>query len=218
MIKKSKLLISLAILLLFITPAYADIMTSGIKSINQCVKIDNMDEFPDIVLVGYITGPVIQIENPYVIQSDQCLTQYYKANELTIYAIEKDYFDSVGIEHIDFESELYVKAYKMEKNLDSRTISLTNTLTAEEIHYSIAGFNDEGLVLYESERITSYVADIQKVEKFEKPEIPDLRLTINDSSTDEEVIEPVTGEQEETNEFFVDSIVLFFNRLFGTRY
>lgn len=87
----TKIMIFLLILSALTSNAGADILEPGTRGMERCVKIVNLDEFPEIVFVGHIIGPLIHCENPYIISPDVCLTQYYKANDLTIYAIEKDY-------------------------------------------------------------------------------------------------------------------------------
>ncbi|MEZ5335281.1 MAG: hypothetical protein R2741_08615 [Methanolobus sp.] len=216
---KTKISILLFIIILIsIVPAQADIMTPGMKSIDRCVKIANLNEFPDIVLIGYISGPVIQGENPYIITSNTCLTQFYKANDLTIYAIEKNYLDRVGIENINFETDSRILRYKMEIDPDSRTIGIANPLDSEDIYYSIAGFTEEGLVLYESKRVSSYAAGIDKVESFDEPEIENLKLNITEALDIDVPVEFNETEETGTKRSFVDTLVFFFNRLFGTRY
>lgn len=208
----------ICIIILILVPADADIMTPGMKSIDRCVKIDNLDAFPDVVLVGYITGPVIMGENPYIITSVDCLTQFYKANELTIYAVEKSYLNNAGIENINFQSDTHVLAYKMDINPDSHLVSIANPIDKEQIYYSIAGFTDKELVLYESKRISSYTGGIDKIESFDPPVVENLKLNISDALNTSETTETNTGNQTQIRRSFMDTLVFFFNHLFGTRY
>jgi len=168
---------------LIIIPANADVIFPGMKIYDRCVSISNLSDYPDVVFVGYITGPVIQYENTYIINSSECLTQFYKANDLTIYAVEKEYFENIGLDNIDFESDPNVLSYTFDINVDSEYTVVANPLTKEERYYSVAGFNDTALILYEERRVSYYGSIINKEEIFDEPKIPDIRSVINDSKT-----------------------------------
>ena len=231
------ILLIIAIFFMSTLPVDADIMPPGMKGINRCVKITNLNDFPDVAFVGYIKGPVIQCENPYIIKSDECLTQFYKANDLTIYAIEKDYLAAKGLENIDFDSNNNIRGYQLDFNPDWSLVAITNPLDEEEIFYSVAGFTDDKLILYESKKISRYVAGIPaKVETFGKPEVSGMRSTFNNSSsvTNKSIsdklefegdtdgnIEQVINSSFSTNQSIAGDNILerfihFFQRLFGT--
>ncbi|SFM29440.1 hypothetical protein [Methanolobus profundi] len=242
--KRSKiivLMIALVVSIMLIQPIDADIMLPGTKGIHRYVMINNTDEFPDVVFVGYIRGPVIQCENPYLIDTDECLTQFYKANELTIYAVEREYFDVSGLENIDFEKETDHPGYTFDLNVDWDMVAVTNPLNEETRYYSIAGFNNNSLILYESKRISTYVGDIKRVKTFEEPEITDMILTLNSSlpeqnegsivvdTTEDVVIKDAIIENRDTKQnasasdkqssnerSFSDILIHFFNRLFSS--
>lgn len=234
-------MIALVVSIMLIQPIDADIMLPGTKGIHRYVMINNTDEFPDVVFVGYIRGPVIQCKNPYLIDTDECLTQFYKANELTIYAVEREYFDGAGLENIDFEKETDHPGYTFDLNVDWDMISVANPLNEETRYYSIAGFNNTSLILYESKRISTYVGDIKRIETFEEPEITDMRLTLNTSlpdqnesfivvdTTEDAVIKDAIIENRDTKQnasgsdkqssnerSFSDILIHFFNRLFSS--
>lgn len=219
------------LVIIIIIPAHADIMPPGMKSFDRCVKISNIEEFPDVVFIGYITGPVIRCENPYVITSDECLTQFYKANDLTIYAVDRDYLDTVGLENIYFETDPNIRGYTLEFNPDWDYAIIVNPLVEEEIYYSIAGFNDTELILYESKKISKYVGLPDRTEIFEKSEVNDLRLTINSSLPDsqenfsdmsksnnfnEDLDLSSPFETETAQSSILDEVVCYFKNLLGT--
>src|SRR6056297_1310811 len=147
-----RFLIILLILSALTANACADVLFPGTRGMERCVKIVNLDEFPEIVLVGHITGPVIQCENPYVISSDECLTKFYKANDLTIYAIDKDYLEAKGLENIDLETDPNLCYYEVELNPEWDVVNEDDPLIGEEIEYSIAGFLEDRLVIYTSRK------------------------------------------------------------------
>ncbi|WP_319507571.1 hypothetical protein [uncultured Methanolobus sp.] len=231
------ILLVIAIFLVSMLPVDADIMPPGMKGIKRCVKITNLSDFPEVAFVGYIRGPLIKCENPYIITSDECLTQFYKANDLTIYAMEEDYLTAKGLENIDFDSDNNIRDYQLDLNPDWSLVAIVNPLNEEEIFYSVAGFTDDKLVLYESKKISRYVAGIpEKVEMFGKPEVSGLRSTFNNSSSvvNENIsdklefeddtdgnIEQVVNSSFSSNQSIAEDNILerfihFFQRLFGT--
>jgi hypothetical protein len=223
-----QILIILLILSAFTSSASADVLFPGTRGIDRCVKIVNLDEFPEIVLVGYITGPVIQCENPYIISPDEGLTKYYKANDLTIYAIEKDYLNTKGLENINLEIDPNICSYEVEINPDWDVVNIANPLNKEEIEYSIAGFSEDRLIIYKSRQVSEYMGGIpDRIETFEELDIPDIRLTIKENvsfveeniSTIEEDILPdeVKGSDKKNDEDVLDSIIRFLKGLFNAK-
>ncbi|MBP1908471.1 hypothetical protein [Methanolobus bombayensis] len=214
-----------------IMPANGDILPPGMKVYDRCVSISNLGDYHDVVFVGYITGPVIQCENPYIINSSECLTQFYKANKLTVYAIEKDYFENKGLENIDFESDPNILPYNFDFNVDWGHTVVANPLTKEEIYYSVAGFNDTALILYAERKVSFYGSVIDREETYGKPSIPDMRVVFNESKVKTETESLVNGSMEskeaskinETSDVnssegelnLKDTILCFFRKLFG---
>ncbi|TQD25873.1 hypothetical protein [Methanolobus vulcani] len=230
--KFQKCFVILIILLLMLIPsANADVLFPGTKTYDRCVSISNISDYPDVVFVGYITGPVIQCENPYIINSSDCLTQFYKANTLTVYAIEKEYFDSIGLDDIDFESDPNILPYTFDFNVNWDYAVVANPLTKEERYYSVAGFNDTALILYEERRISFYGSVIDREETFNEPEIPSIRSVINESKgkvennnsndygielqEDSKLNKTEIDITSENRSSFKDSILCFIRKLFG---
>jgi hypothetical protein len=225
------LMISIILLLTLIPTSNADVLFPGTKGYSRCVSITNLNDYPDVVFVGYVTGPLVHCENPYLINSSDCLTECYKANTLTVYAIEKEYFDSIGLDEIDFESDTNILPYTFDFNMNFDVTSDTNPLTKEERYYSVAGFNDTALILYEERRVSFHGSTVYKNETFDKPEIPELRLVINESKTkiektnsddnssglqeENEVNETEVVVPSETRVTLKDSILCFIRKLFG---
>ncbi|ABE51247.1 hypothetical protein [Methanococcoides burtonii] len=179
-----KFLIILLILSAFTANACADVLFPGTRGIDRCVKIVNLEEFPEIVLVGHIAGPIIQCENPYIISSNKCLTKFYKANDLTIYAIDKDYLEAKGLDNIDLESDPNLCFYEVEINPKWNVVKEEDPLTREEVEYSIAGFSEDRLVLYTSRKVSEYNdGSPDRIETFEEPDIPNIRLTIKENTS-----------------------------------
>jgi hypothetical protein len=127
---------------------FADVIAPNTHSVEKCVTLNNIDSFQNYVIVGKITGPMINGTTFELneIQQDTCLTKGYKFNRVEIYAIEKNYYETIPKESIDFNS---VSVFK--SNIDIEPyggyVADSNPLTKVEIVYSIKSIKDRVMVL-----------------------------------------------------------------------
>lgn len=192
-------LLSLSGMFFFASTISADIIPRNSHLVDRCVKIVNLDKFPNIVLLGCETHSLHQYE-PYLIINNKCLKGSHKLNSLRIYWNTKDKIDPIfwhtkdkshSINPIDPQKLLLDNIEPFGGHVDQG-----NPLIREEIEYSIAGFSGEKLVLYKSKHTLEYNNGTpKKVETFNSP------LT-NPSPT------PV-------KRGFWQSIIYFFRSLFG---
>ena len=175
--------------LVFSSTALADVIPSDHDHyVWTCSKIVNLDEFFDVVLIGYITGPMIDKYEAYQVESDKCLVGGYKFNTLKIYWTTRQKFESMDLENLKLESTkvptggsdidgepTYVTTYHpadltvlTEENFPVGNYSVTkdNPLVKEETEYSIAKSGSE-LVVYKSKHTSEYNnGDPKKIETF----------------------------------------------------
>lgn len=140
--------------------ALADVIPPNSHPLNRCVKIVNLDEFPNLSLIGYYTGPMIDDYETYEIENNECLSKGYKFNTLNIYWNTKDEPNTIDPDKILLEDVEPYGGY----------VNENNPLVKEIIEYSIAGFNDDKLVLYKSKHTSQYSDGTpSKVETFASP-------------------------------------------------
>ena len=137
----------------------------------------------------------------------------------------------MGLDNIDFEADPNILPYTFDFNVEWGYVIIANLLTREERYYSVAGFNDTALILYEERKVSSYGSTVDKEENYDKPVIPDMRSVINASKTKvksnnssneydtelkggNEINETLTSEPAE-NRSGINSILCFFKKLFG---
>jgi hypothetical protein len=70
----------------------------------KCVKFTNIEDFPNVALVGAVTGPMIYGYTSYLIKQDSCLSGTYWANKLHVLWTYQDHLDSVGLDSLDIAS------------------------------------------------------------------------------------------------------------------
>ena len=183
--------------IIFIPKVSADVIPPNSHSLNRCVKVVNLDEFSNITLIGYYTGPIVDGYETYEIENNKCLTKGYKFNTLSIYWNTKDEPNSIDPNKI------------LLKNIEpyGGYIDKNNPLIQEVIEYSIAGFNGDKLVLYKSKQSSEYNDGTPtKVETFANP----LQNT-QSKNQDQQQPKPVKRN-------FWQSMIYFFKNLFGKSY
>ena len=213
--------------------ASADTIPENSHPFSRCVKFVNINDFSDVVLIGFYTGPMVDTYKAYQIENDKCLDKGYKFNKLNIYWIQKEKFDNINLNYLPINSKkiatsglddegntLYYDVYSPADLIllleDIKPyggyINETNPLIKETIEYSVAGYSDGKLIVYKSKQTSEYNnGQSNKVETFEKPNINN-KLPINPISTPELTQNP---EPQPVKNGFRDLISYFFKRLFG---
>ena len=85
--------------------ASADVIPENSHSLSRCVKFVNLNDFSDVVLIGFYTGPMVDTYEAYQIENDKCLGKGYKFNTLYIYWTTKKKFESLNLEDLKLDSE-----------------------------------------------------------------------------------------------------------------
>jgi hypothetical protein len=153
---------------------YGDIApTSNSNSSRQhyvtlCTKITNLNEYPEISLLGYVKSYNGSSSHTYEVLSDQCLTKDYKYNTFYLYAVRKKYLEGKVISAMDLPNDMNaVKANIALDASDGYYVANSNPLISEEYFYKIVGFTE-----------TSFILNVWKVvSKFNNGQ-PDLIIEI----------------------------------------
>jgi len=179
------------VLLFFTTFACADVILPDTHPVNKCITINNIDSFPDFVIVGKITGPTINPEQGFDLVSitkNECLTKGYKFNQLTVYAIDKNYYFSTTQSALDFNSP---NVYESSIAIDPYGGYVSNSDPTTDINMilTIRAISNKKLVL-------------------------DVASETSNSGT--QIIKPIVQpEPEQATPGFIENIISFFKRLFG---
>ena len=234
---KNMILIIAVLGILVMNFASADIIPENSHPLSRCVKFVNINDFSDVVLIGFYTGPGlgpgVNTYEAYQIENNKCLKKGYKFNTLYIYWTTKEKFNCLNLEELKINSEKYTGSgtdgegnplyYDVYSPADLTLlledvepyggyIDETNPLIKETIEYSVAGYLDGKLVVYKSKQTSEYNnGQSNKVETFEKPKINNVE-PINPTLTPEQTQNP---EPQPVKIDFWNSISCFFKRLFG---
>lgn len=139
----------------------ADMLPDGAHPFSRAAKFVNLDEFPDIILVGHYatSNRLVSIDQVYRIDNNVRL--YSGGYNLSIYWNTRDKIDSFT----QLNSNNFVATIQPEA-----TWTTSSHLIKDEIQYSIAGFSDGKLIIYISKRISEYDnGNPVKVENFNSP-------------------------------------------------
>ena len=215
-------LFSLAFGLFFVPPVFADVIPPNSHSLDKCVKIVNLNDFPNIILISYVTGPMVQGSEINQIKNNECLSKGYKFNSLAIYWSTKDKPNAIDQNNLLLDNVEVYGGY----------IDQNNPLVKENIEYSIAGYSGGKLVLYKSKQILEYNNGTPtKVETFTNPlqntqqnnqnqqqkkvtSTPTPSPNINNIN-DQPNITPTPAPSPEPARGYWQSFVCFFRGLFG---
>ncbi len=217
--------------LILMSFASADVIPPNSHSLGRCLNFVNLDDFPDIVLIGFYTGPMVDTYQAYKLENNVCLTKGYKFNSLNIYWTTKNEFESMNMDNLDLEIQeiestsgydnagnplsYYVYSPKNMKLLLEDVasygghISDNNPLVKENTEYSIANYFNNNLIIYISKKVSEYNnGNNPEIELFEKPlETPGV---INTTTNSTDIIDIANSDTSVWH-----SIVSFFKNLFG---
>jgi len=189
-------------LILAPTLVSADLMSHDEHRVRRCIKIVNLDKFPDLALVGFyagVGGNKDKKYEAYQIKNDECLTKGYKFNKLDIYWTTQKKFVAMNLDNLAIKIKKEPSGYDRNgktayydvyspKNLEllaekvesqDTTANNTNRLIKETIEYSLEKNLFGELRWYKSRRITEYNdGSQQKIETFQPSD-----TAVNSSST-----------------------------------
>ena len=159
-------------------PLFSDGVVPNCHPIERCATIDNLDAFPDIVLVGAAYAPGKYMVNQYVVKKDSCLSMGYKFNTLCIYWTTLDHFNKVGLTGLEIMQTLSNKttdAGEAQVPLLTNSINAygdivpdSNLLVREELHYRLIYLNSI-LAVYLAKKVLVNKDQTSSTETFNPP-------------------------------------------------
>jgi hypothetical protein len=132
--------------------SYCDIIPPNSHYVNKCVVITNVNDYPDISLLG-VTNCMAYCPTIYLIGSTTCLDKGYKFNCLTIYGVSNSYLAGKDITTIDWSKDKH--AFKTNIQIDPAGgyADNSNLIYSINQYYRIVGFTDNSVVLYKCKEI-----------------------------------------------------------------
>lgn len=137
--------------------SYGDIVPPNSHLVDKCVKIINIDDFPDYCLLAYIVHPVGNHIDTYIIDSQTCLHKGYKFNSIKILAIKKNYLQGKDLRTTDWLNKKYVLRSSIDIEPYGGYVDNDNPTSAIDEDYKIAGFTKSSLLLYKCREYTRFI-------------------------------------------------------------
>lgn len=157
--KKNVLSIILSVMLLIgiVSSSLADIIPEGSHVVHREVSITNLKGFPEFLLIGYITGPMIDGYEIQVIEDNVPLNKGYKFNTYSLFAITKSLVEQAGgVENIDFKK--IAESIPPIEILDpgDQYVADENPLSEEFYYYAIVKATDDTLQVKLTRQVLKY--------------------------------------------------------------
>jgi hypothetical protein len=140
-LKSTILFIVLAVLSI---PLTSDIISENTHYVSRNVIITNIDNFPDMEFIGYVSGPILPDNPIYIIHQNEPLTKGYKHNDLYIVGIEKSMLESLGgIEKMDEATILSKTSPNSIPSSGGYYYHDSSILDKDDLYYEIVNSNND---------------------------------------------------------------------------
>ncbi len=145
---------------------WGDVILPGHHVVERCVKIENIRDYPDIVLIGVSVHPGGNWTE-YIVVHDSCLSKGYKFNTFYLCWTTGDIYDSLGLEQLPIEEaipddpagsgDVSQSVFLLSSSIEpyGGTVPDSNDLVKEDIIYALKSVGN-GLELEMVGRIEHY--------------------------------------------------------------
>lgn len=124
--------------------AGADVLPPNSRFVERCVRIENADAFPGVVLAA-VVDRVDQTRSVTVVKPDSCLTKFYKFNRFHIYAVPLELAEK-GLEGLDFGHDPRLRLLTPEIDPAGFFVRRQEPLLSVEEGYRLLGFSTDAAV------------------------------------------------------------------------
>lgn len=135
--------------------SYGDVINIGEHYVQKCVMITNIDDYPEVSLLGFVPTGVINYDT-YVISSSQCLTKGYKYNDFNVFAVSKEYLAGKDIKKLDLPRDNNAIPSNIRIEPFGGYLNDSIPISATEQYYKIIGFTANSLVLFKWKEVNKF--------------------------------------------------------------
>lgn len=132
--------------------ASCDLIPPNSHFVNKCVVITNVNDYPDISLLGATTCAA-NCPAVYIIGPATCLEKGYKLNCLAIYAVSKSYLAGKDITKIDWSNDKHAFKSNIQIDPSGDYADNSNLIYSINQYYKIVGFTDNSVELYKYKEV-----------------------------------------------------------------
>lgn len=154
----------------------ADVIQPNTHTVARCATIGNLDDFPDIAVVGAFTNTSCVIADRYLVKSDSCLRQGYRFGSFCLVWVAKPYLETQGLANLPIAELLpSISAKKrvvagvaaqmglipIEGTIFSSAVPDSNPIVKEKLVFSLTMNSASGFGTYLAEKVTTDKAGVE---------------------------------------------------------
>lgn len=135
---------------------FGDVIVGNFHYVSKCVKITNVDDYPDISLIGYTASSPFTDRDTYIVSSSQCLTRGYGYGSFNIFAVNKTYLKEKDISKINFGNDPNALPSNIAIQPNLGMVNDSIPIIDIQEYYKVAGFSETNVILYLWKKVTKY--------------------------------------------------------------
>lgn len=152
---KKQLLLVMIVLFAFGIISYGDVIINDRHHVQKCVKITNLDDYPDVALLGFVPPGTVHYDT-YLITSAECLTKGYKYNDFNVYAVSKTYLEGKDIKKIDLPRDPNAVPNNIHIELFGGYLPDSIPISGIDQYFKILGFSKTEVILHKWKEVTRF--------------------------------------------------------------
>ena len=156
--KTTKLNLTIIALFVFCN-SYCDIVPDNGHYVDKCVTITNLDEYPDVALLGCIID-FSEDNFCYQILESECLYKIYWGNGFIVYAVPASYLIGKNISAMDLPHDPIAIKANVTINPQGFYCPANSPLKRVEQYGRIMGFTDSTVVLFQWKEVMQYYGNL----------------------------------------------------------
>ncbi|KUJ61961.1 hypothetical protein AR687_10410 [Flavobacteriaceae bacterium CRH] len=149
------LLFLIPFLLLF-QASYGDVVPINSHPVKRCVKIINIEDFPDFSILACIQSPMKKDITASFINSNDCIEKGYKFNALYIMATRRSYLEGKLANSTDWLNDRNVIESSISINTSDTNASNDDPISSIEEYYEIVEITNTNFVIYKCRELIRY--------------------------------------------------------------
>lgn len=152
-----RILLTLLLVLVWAAPLVGDVIPENTHPVSRDVYITNLNDFPEIVLVSYVTGPMIQGYEATIIEQNTPVSKGYKFDRVQLFAVKKTIVDQLGgIDQIDFAKVAEQMSPADIVDPGTYFVPEDNPVATDSYYYKISEVTETVLTLQLDHRVISF--------------------------------------------------------------
>ncbi|HLN72960.1 MAG: T9SS type A sorting domain-containing protein [Methylococcaceae bacterium] len=151
---KTKIAFITVILLMAIKYSYGDVILENTHHVSKCVKITNIDDYPDVCFLVYVNE--VMSYPTYIVSSSDCLTKGYKYNVLNLLAVNKSYMSGKDMSKINWLKDAHALPSNIRIDPEGGYVDDSIPISGIDEYYKVVGFSNTNVILYKWKQVTKY--------------------------------------------------------------